>query len=151
MSLTKNVAFPLVLSAPPEKGARILILDNDADILLELERVLESDGYSTETAINYEQASALLMQQRFDLLVLDDHLSDRDCIQSVVDLQCTDLIPPFVVVTYHSPPSQGQRARLWILGVSALINKHAHDELAQTVRAMLGRGDVARSRQRFLD
>ena len=151
MSLTKNMPSSLVLTAPPEKGARILILDNDEDILVDLERVLESDGYSTETAINYEQASALLMQQRFDLLVLDDHLSDRDCIQSVVDLQCADLIPPFVVVTYHSHPSQGERARLWILGVSALINKHAHDELAQTVRAMINPRDMVLSRQRHLD
>ncbi len=79
----------------------------------------------------------LLSQRTFDLLVLDDYLSDRGSIQVVVDLRCSDMVPSLVVVTYHRRPSQGEQTRLQVLGVSALINKLAHDELTRTVRAML--------------
>lgn len=137
MSLVTKIAVPPTLTMRPRATARILIVDNDEEILVNLERVLEDQGYATATAINYEQALMLLSLRPFDLLVLDDHLSDRDSIEVVVDLRCSEMIPPFVVVTYHRRPSRGEQARLWILGVSALINKLAHDELAQTVRAML--------------
>lgn len=137
VSLVTKIAVPPTLTMPPRPTARILIVDNDEEILVNLERVLEDQGYATATAINYQQALMLLSLRPFDLLVLDDHLSDRDSIEVVVDLRCSEMIPPFVVVTYHRRPSRGEQARLWTLGVSALINKLAYDELAQTVRAML--------------
>ncbi len=132
-----KVPLPPTLTAPPRTAAQILIVDNDEDVLVSLERVLEDQGYTTATAINYEQALRLLSQRPFDLLVLDDHLSDRDSIEAVADLRCSDLMPPFVVVTYHRRPSHGEEARLWVLGVRKLISKLAHKELTQTVRAML--------------
>ena len=121
----------------PSTLPQILIVDNDEDILVNLERVLEDQGYATATAVNYEQAMMLLSQHTFDLLVLDDCLSDRDSIQVVVDLRCSDMVRSRVVVTYHRRPSQGEQARLQVLGVSALINKLAHDKLTRTVRAIL--------------
>lgn len=121
----------------PSTPAQILIVDNDEDVLVSLERVLEDQGFTTATAINYEQACRLLSQRTIGLLVLDDYLSDRDSIQVVDDLRCSDMVPSLVVVTYHRRPSQGEQARLQALGVSALINKLAHDELTRTVRAML--------------
>jgi CheY-like chemotaxis protein len=138
MSLTANVPVPPAVKVAIGIVPQILILDNDEYVLLNLERVLENQGYATATAMNYEQAAMLLSQHTFDLLVLDDHLSDRDSIRTVVDLRGSELIPPLVVVTYHRPPPDGEQARLRILGVSALINKLAHDELAQTIREMLG-------------
>ena len=132
-----KVPLPTTLTAPPQTAAQILIVDNDEDVLVSLERVLEDQGYTTATAINYEQALTLLSQRPFDLLILDDHLSDRDSIEVVVDLRSSDLMPPLAVVTYHRRPSYGEEQRLWLLGVSKLISKLAHKELTQTVRAML--------------
>jgi CheY-like chemotaxis protein len=130
-----------VLCLPPghrrSRWRRFLMVDNDEDVLVNLKRVLEDEGYTTATAVNYEQRLTLLSQHPFDLLVLDDRLSDRDSIEVVVDLRSSELVPPFVVVTYHWRPSRGEQARLWVLGVSALIHKLAHDELTRTVRAML--------------
>lgn len=137
MSARTNIFMPSAWTVPAGTPAQILIVDNDEDVLVNLERVLEDQGYATATAINYEQALMLLSQRSFDLLVLDDYLSDRGSIQVVVDLRCSDMVPSLVVVTYHRRPSQGEQARLQVLGVSALINKLAHDELTRTVRAML--------------
>ncbi len=137
MSLITRRPLHVEGELPPGTNARVLILDNDEDVLVDLERVLENEGYATATAVNYEEAQSMLSQRPFDLLVLDDHLSDRDSFEVVVELRSAALIPPLVVVTYHWRPPLGEQARLWILGVSALINKLAHDELTQTVRAML--------------
>lgn len=137
VSLIINLPIHVGFTLPPRTNARILILDNDEDVLVNLERVLENEGYTTATAVNYEQAEMMLSQRPFDLLILDDHLSDRDSVEVVAALRSLELVPPFVVVTYYRRPARREQTRLSILGVSALINKLGHDELTKTVRAIL--------------
>lgn len=124
---------------------KILIADNDEDVLVALERVLENEGYATTTAVSHQEASRILSQNAIDLLVLDDYLADRDAIQVLSEFQCSGLAP-LVVVTYHRCPSRSEQAQFCSLGVSALINKRAHSELVQVVDHLLqphaaGRGD----------
>ena len=137
MSFVTSPPLPVKVAQRSHSHARILILDNDEDVLLNLERALENEGYTTATAVNFEQAEMLLSQRSFDLLVLDDHLSDRDSIEVVSEFRSSGLVPPFVVVTYHQHPAREEQARLWILGVSAVISKVAHDDLTKTVRSLL--------------
>lgn len=137
MSFIMRPSLGVTVARRPHSHPRILILDNDEDVLLNLERVLENEGYTTATAVNYKQAEMLLLQRSFDLLVLDDHLSDRDSIEVVGELRCSELVPPFVLVTYHRHPAREEQARLRILGVSAVISKVAHDELTKAVRSLL--------------
>ena len=137
MSLITSIPAPPALTAPACTMAQILIVDDDEDVLLNLERVLEDQGYATATANSCGEAFSSLSRRSFDLLVLDDHLSNTDSIEIVAELQSLELMPPFVVVTYYCRPSDGERARLCGLGVSALISKLAHEELARTVRKML--------------
>ncbi len=66
----------------PEKRLRkVLLADNDEDVLVALERTLEDGGYATATAVSHAEASKLFSQDAFDLCVLDDYLSDKDSIQ----------------------------------------------------------------------
>jgi len=119
------------------RHSKVLIVDNDEHVLMALERVLEDLGYATATAIDQREAFQLLSQDTFDLLVLDDCLSDQDCIEVVTDLRHSELMPPVVVITYNRNPLQSQQTRLRLLGVYTWINKRAHTELAQTVRELL--------------
>jgi CheY-like chemotaxis protein len=57
---------------------KILIVDDDQDVLIELERLLESEGYSTATAWSGQEALALSEKSEFDLLLIDEHLADVD-------------------------------------------------------------------------
>jgi len=61
-------------------GARIkvLIVDDDEDVLIELERLLEGEGYCTATAWSGLEALALSEKGQFDLLLVDEHLGDVD-------------------------------------------------------------------------
>ena len=137
MSMVTSPLLPVKVAQRSHTHARILILDNDEDVLLNLEWTLENEGYTTATAVSFEQVEMLLSQRPFDLLVLDDHLSDRDSIEVVSELRSSELVPSFVVVTYHRHPARDEQARLGILGVSAVISKAAHDELIKTVRSLL--------------
>lgn len=84
-------------------GRRILIADNDEDVLIALEHTLENGGYQTITAVNHEQTSKLLEEHNVDLCVLDDYLSDKDSIQVLNELRGAGK-KQLVIVTYHRFP-----------------------------------------------
>ena len=55
---------------------KILIVDDDEDALITLERLLEEEGYSTATAWSGKEALALSDRSDFDLLLVDEHGAD---------------------------------------------------------------------------
>jgi DNA-binding response OmpR family regulator len=59
-------------------SSKILIVDDDQDVLIALERLLEDQGYRTVTAWSGQEALSLLNSQSFDLLLLDRGLPDLD-------------------------------------------------------------------------
>lgn len=120
----------------PNERPKILIADDDEDILVALERALEDEGYATTTAVNHEEASNLLSQETFDLLVLDDSLSDKDSIEVLMELRHLERMP-LVVVTFHSLFGARRANRLRLLGVSAFVSKRAQSDLVEVVHHLL--------------
>ena len=62
----------------PAICSKILIVDDDQDVLIALERLLEDQGYRTATAWSGQEALSLLKSQSFDLVLVDRALSDLD-------------------------------------------------------------------------
>jgi len=97
------------------KSGRILLADDDEDVLWALEHRLENGGHSTVSVLNYEDASSILSRTTFDLLVLDDYLSDKDSIQSLTEFRRSGTTM-LVIVTYYRFPSFHRRkatSRAW--------------------------------------
>ena len=117
-------------------AGKILVVDNDEDVLVALERALEERGYATTVVLSGAEACKLLSEGGFDLLVLDDYLSDRDSVQTLTECRSAG-IGLLAVVTYHRFPSIDQAARLRELGVRALIDKRAHSDLIEIVDHLL--------------
>ena len=115
---------------------KILVADNDEDVLIAMESILEEKGYDTTVAVSSAEACALLCRGGFDLLILDDYLSDADSVQTLAACRSAG-IRTLVVVTYHRFPTLDEEARLRGLGVSALVNKQAHCELVEIVGHLL--------------
>ena len=86
-----------------DEHGKILIADNDEDVLVALEQALEDEGYDTAVTVSGDLAFQILSTGVFDLLVLDDYLSDRHCIQVLTHFQSVGM-KPLVVVTYHQLP-----------------------------------------------
>lgn len=118
--------------------SKILVADNDEDVLVTLERILEDGGYATTTALSSAEAARLLSDGSFDLLVLDDCLSDKHSVQILAECRQSN-IAILTVVTYHLFPSADDEALLRQLGVCALVNKRAHSELVEVVHYLLTR------------
>jgi len=83
---------------------RILLADNNEDVLVALERALEDGGYATTAALSHEEASKLVSRKTFDLCVLDDYLSDKNSIQVLTEFRRAGMTL-LVIVTYHCFPS----------------------------------------------
>lgn len=54
----------------------ILIVDDDEQVLIELERLLEDQGYNTTTAWSGREALQMLQSRSFDFVLLDRDLPD---------------------------------------------------------------------------
>jgi len=54
----------------------ILIVDDDEQVLIDLERLLEDQGYGTTTAWSGQEALQLLHTKPFDFVLLDHDLAD---------------------------------------------------------------------------
>jgi CheY-like chemotaxis protein len=119
-----------------KKQLNLLIADNDENVLIALERVFEDEGYATTTVVSHEDVASLMTEVEFDLIVLDDELSDAHSIQVLTKFRCAGL-RPLVIVTFNRYPGPGQREQLRDLGVSALIRKTAHPEMVDIVRHLL--------------
>jgi CheY-like chemotaxis protein len=111
---------------------RILIVDNDETVLCALECLLSTIGYETETAWSGAQALELLRAQPFDLVLLDDQLSDADAVEMLQQLAAFHPLPP-IVVTQNIPYSQRKAQRFLGLGASAVVAKCDLEEIAEVV------------------
>ncbi len=80
-------AVPLLESRPPQTAhspreeampKRILVVDDDENILSLERTILEQKGFAVTTAGGGEEALRLLKQQSFDLVLLDVMMPDKD-------------------------------------------------------------------------
>jgi DNA-binding response OmpR family regulator len=61
-----------------EVSKRILIVDDDVDLLMLLERRLQQEGYETETAISLAEAEELIVYFDPHLVLLDINIRGHD-------------------------------------------------------------------------
>ena len=81
--------------------ARILIVDDEANIRLTLETLLRRAGYDVTPAGNGEEAVALLEQQAFDLMLVDLKMPGMDGMQVVAAARQRQPDIAIIVLTGH--------------------------------------------------
>jgi DNA-binding NtrC family response regulator len=82
----------------------ILLADDEAKILKTLGRALRDDGHEVVTASNAKEASRLLSQRSFDLLVIDYLMPDRSGLDVIRDMAASTPEaerPSVVMMTAH--------------------------------------------------
>jgi CheY-like chemotaxis protein len=122
--------------------AQVLVIEDNADLLLTLALVLEAEGCEVHQALNGRQACELLVERGAapDLIVLDLQMPVMDGWQFVktlsqLDLAGADAVPLMVITASgHAPP--------W---AAAVVRKPFEiEQLLDTVRSLLGEATAGR-------
>jgi CheY-like chemotaxis protein len=112
---------------------QILIVDDDENVLIALERVLESEGYCTVTAWSGREALQVLSKADFDLLLVDEQLPDLDVRDLFGDLQRK---LPQAYCLLLRPQSQGAKPPL-LPEIHEAVCKWEHGEITAKIRSYL--------------
>lgn len=108
---------------------KILIVDDDEEVLITLERLLESEGYSTATAWDGREALALSEKLHFDLLLVDEHVGDVDFDSLLDGLKARQPSTPHLLM--HTRKGQP------LVASAATVCKWEHAEMKARIRHCL--------------
>jgi DNA-binding response OmpR family regulator len=117
---------------------KILVVDDDPDLVRALRLRLRANHYEIATATDGYAAIATAQKERPDLIVLDLGLPAGDGFVVLDRLQNSDTLSgiPVIVLSARDPQSNEQRALK--AGAAAFFQKPAdNDELLNTIRTSL--------------
>jgi len=121
---------------------KLLVVEDDPNILLGLEHALESDGYEVETCSDGKQAIETLLAGPFDLVVLDIMLPGKSGFDICRELRSRKNQIPILMLT-----AKGQEVDKVVgleLGADDYVTKpFSLRELSARIRALLRRSDLA--------
>src|SRR5262245_27951905 len=100
--------------APRQRpGARILVVDDDADTVASLAMLLKIHGYEVQTARDGSEAIAVALRWRPEFVLLDIGLPDMDGYQVALRLRqeasCQGIV--LIAVTGYGSPEDRTRSR----------------------------------------
>lgn len=121
------------------EGKRILLVDDDNDILVSMQAAFEPTGAVIETAANGNKAVELAEKSQPDLVVLDMMLPGRSgfLVLEKIKARKPANSKPFVIMITGNP---GKRHQMYAesLGVSEYLNKPVKlDKLIATAERLL--------------
>ena len=123
---------------PDKKGKRILLVDDDAEIVESLRLALESNGYTVLIARDGNQGLALSERENPDLVILDMMMPKRSGFLVLEKMRRTRETPLRVIMITANEGSR-HKAYAEMLGVDDYIRKpFPMDRLIDSVQRLIG-------------
>lgn len=120
-------------------GKRVLLVDDDAEIIESLRLALESNGYEVLVARDGNQGLALTEREDPDLVVLDMMMPKRSGFLVLEKLRRTRENPPRVIMITANEGSR-HKAYAEMLGVDDYLRKpFPMDRLIASVERLIGK------------
>ena len=122
-----------------EAKARILLVDDDLEILESVRIALEANGYQVTTARDGSQGLALAERQDFDLLILDMMMPKRSGFLVLETLRQLEKCPTRIIMV---TANEGNRHREYAeqLGVDEYLRKpFPMDVLLEAIRRVMNK------------
>jgi DNA-binding response OmpR family regulator len=129
-----------VTQSPPEplRGRRVLLVDDDPEIIESMRTVLESKGYEILVARDGNQGLLMAERENPDLVVLDMMMPKRSGFLVLERLRRSHPVPVRVIMITANEGSR-HKAYAEMLGVDDYIRKpFAMDRLLDSVQRLLG-------------
>src|SRR3984957_10400787 len=117
---------------------RVLVVEDDRMIAKGLHTALKQDGYAVDGVSDGKSASAALRSSRFDIVLLDLGLPERDGLEVLRELRSRDDATPVIIVTARDDVQN----RIQGLDAGAddyIIKPFDLDEVAARMRSVLRR------------
>jgi len=121
-----------------KSSKRILLVDDDADIIESLRLALESNGYEVLVARDGNQGLALTERENPDLVILDMMMPKRSGFLVLEKMRRTREVPLRVIMITANEGSR-HKAYAEMLGVDDYIRKpFPMDRLIESVQRLIG-------------
>jgi PAS domain S-box-containing protein len=133
-------------SAMPHGNERILVVDDEPEVLLMMTRILKGLGYIVATAENGTTAWEIFSRepQNFDLILTDQTMPGMTGIQLAKRMLRKRKGLPIILITGYSEAVSADKAKE--IGIKAFVMKPiARGEVAKTIRKVLDDSNEGRS------
>jgi len=122
---------------------RVLVVDDEPDVLDLCLSILAAEGYQVEGAANGQEALAKIQEKPFDALLTDIRMAGLDGLDTIRRIK--ELLPELVCVTMTGYGTMETAIRALQLGVEEFILKpFTPDELAQAMARALEKARLRR-------
>jgi two-component system KDP operon response regulator KdpE len=121
-------------------GSRILVVDDEPNILKTMTPLLRSRGYEVSSASNGRRAIEEVERIKPDLIVLDLGLPDLDGVEVCRQVRARSNVP---IVVLSARRAEGDKVRALDIGADDYVTKpFGTEELLARIRVALRRGDA---------
>jgi DNA-binding NtrC family response regulator len=86
---------------PSSSNGKILVIDDEADIRESLETLLDMEGYAVDLAVDGGEGLRKLGKTRYDLVLLDLMLPDRNGMDVLAEIRDKDHETPIIMLTAY--------------------------------------------------
>ncbi len=122
-------------------GKRVLVVDDEPNIVLSLEFLMRKAGFEVEVARNGQEALEAIARQPPDVLLLDVMMPEMDGFEVCERLRADPRGRATKVVMLTARGRDSERQRGLALGADVYVTKpFSTRELVARVKAMLGEG-----------
>ena len=120
---------------------RILVVDDEPDLVAALARGLKREGYAVDTATSGEEALAKASWNPYDLVCLDLNMPDLDGLEVCDSLRTSSFqgVPPRVLMLTARDTIEDRIQGLDVGADDYLVKPFSFEELAARVRSLLRR------------
>jgi DNA-binding response OmpR family regulator len=118
---------------------KVLIVDCHEDILIALERLLETEGYETATAWSGSDAMQLLESGSFDIALVNEYLPDVDC-EDLLRSVGKNEIGTACIIMQPSARQITDSAQLQRLGAVDIVCKYEHEQILAALNRVKAMG-----------
>lgn len=120
-------------------GRRVLVIDDEPDIVYMVKVILRSAGCEVSTAAGIKDGTAMIESDDPDLILLDLRLMDGDGMEVLDAMRATGKIDsiPVIILSAHATPATSEKALA--AGAKGYITKpFIAGQLVEAVNAQLG-------------